>query len=259
MGLKNQYQLNKEIEELIQRKDSRNQKFSKTDIDFISRYSGSGGKARQGAGGRGVLDEFYTPDYICEYMYQLAVKYGYKKGHILEPSVATGKIIKPFYDRSNYKSITAFEINDLTKRICEISYPKVKVYSGYFETAFLMPDRFNVKMPKQKFTWLKNYPFDLIIGNPPYGQHKNRYSIHFKGKEKFKQIENFFMYKGMQLLKKGGLLVFITGSNFMRTGKTNLREKQMIGELAEFVDAFRLPKVFESSEVPTDILIFKRK
>jgi len=203
------------------------------------------------------LDEFYTPDYVCEYMYQLAIKYGYKKGHILEPSIATGNIIKPFYDNNNFKSFTAFERNNYTKRIAELTYPEIEIYNLLFETAFLLPDRFTTKMPKNQLTWLKQYPFDLVIGNPPYGQHGNMYSVSFTGSEKFKQIENFFMFKGLQMLKTGGLLIFITGSNFMRGN--NPIEKERIGKIADFVDAYRLPKVFKSTAIPTDILIFRKK
>jgi len=253
------HQLNKEIEAFIQNKDFKKESYSESDITYIQQYSGAGGKANQGAKGRAVLDEFYTPDYMCQYMYQLAVKHGYKKGHILEPSIATGKIIKPFYDNNNFKSITAFEISQFTKRISEITYPEIKIYDKYFETAFLKPDRYNTKLPKSELTWLKHFPFDLIIGNPPYGTHKNKYSVFFKGKDKFKQIETFFMYKSLQLLRKGGLMIFITSSNFLRTGNTNWKEKELMGTIAEFMDAYRLPKVFESSEVPTDILFFRKK
>ncbi len=63
----------------------------------------------------------------------------------------------------------------------------------------------------------------------------------------------------MKLLKPGGLLVFITASSFMRNDKTYNHEKKMIGKYAEFVDAYRMPKVFKDTAVPTDILIFRRK
>jgi hypothetical protein len=45
----------------------------------------------------------------------------------------------------------------------------------------------------------------------------------------------------------------------MRNDKTYSHEKEKIGELAEFVDAYRMPKVFKNTDVPTDILIFRRK
>jgi hypothetical protein len=67
------------------------------------------------------------------------------------------------------------------------------------------------------------------------------------------------MLKSLQLLKKNGILCFITGSNFIRNDKTYSHEKNLISEYAEFVDAYRMPKVFKNTDVPTDILIFRRK
>ena len=73
------------------------------------------------------------------------------------------------------------------------------------------------------------------------------------------QIELFFMYYSLQLLKPGGLLVFITGSNFLRNGISYQGEKMELEKICELVDAYRLPPVFSSTKVPTDIIVLKRK
>jgi hypothetical protein len=67
------------------------------------------------------------------------------------------------------------------------------------------------------------------------------------------------MYYGLQLLKPGGLLIYLTSSNFLRNGLTYNKSKDEIGKVAELVDAYRLPPVFRFSDVPTDIIVFKRK
>lgn len=252
----NQYQLNKEIENFIDNHDSQGKAYSLADIEFIQQYEGYGGLANKGAKERGLLDEYFTPIYIAEYMYKLAIKYGYDGGAVLEPAIATGNIINPLPKKTK---ITAFEINHYSKRVCELRFPRIKVYEQYFETAFLQTPRFVSKITNKKLTWLEDYPFSLVIGNPPYGGHKSRYSSYFTGIDKFKQLEIFFMYKSMQLLKKGGLLIFITSSGFMRNGISYNHEKQRIAKIADFVDAYRLPKVFRSTDVPTDILIFRKK
>lgn len=251
----NQYQLNKEIEAFIAKKDSKKESYSKDDIAYIQQYEGAGGQGSKGATGEGILYEFYTPDYICELMYKLAVHYGYDGGYVLEPSIATGRIIKPFLDKSK---IVGFEINSITRRIVEITYPKATVYEGYFETAFLKPSRFTSRVPEKELTWLEQYPFSLVIGNPPYGKYKNKYSSYFR-KPKMNQIEIFFMYYGLKLLKKDGLLIYLTSSNFLRNGITYNNEKEEIGKLAELVDAYRLPPVFKSSQVPVDIIIMRKR
>ena len=250
----NQLALNKKIEELIRSKDAKAESYSKDDKKLIVQYEGSGGQGSKGATGEGVLYEYYTPDYICELMWKLAYRYGYKPtGTVLEPSVGTGNMLKYAPDKSK---CYGFETNPISKRISEIIYPEAKIYNGYFETAFLQEPRFTARL-KNKLTWLEGYPYSLVIGNPPYGKYKNKYSSYFT-RPKMHQIELFFMYQGLQLLKPGGLLVFITGSNFLRNGITYQSEKLELEKYAQLLDAYRLPAVFKFSSVPTDIIVLKR-
>lgn len=231
--------------------------YTEADKEKLSQYQGIGGKGKEVGAQSGILNQYYTPVWVCECMYKLAKKYGFKGGSILEPSAATGNMIKPFYDRGDYNHIDAFEIDKLTAKICKILYPEVEVMNQYFETAFLEYPRFTSKARKP---WLKNYPYDLVIGNPPYGVHKNLYSGYFTGKDHFQQIEMFFIYKALQLLKTGGLLIYITSINFMSTGlKTYAAAKKQIGEIAEFVDAYRLPSVFDNTPICTDIIVLRKK
>jgi type I restriction-modification system DNA methylase subunit len=256
MAEKNQYQLNKEIESFIQNKDKRKESYSQADIEFIQKYEGSGGQGSKGATGEGILYEFYTPDYVVKLMWKLAFRYGFdKSGTVLEPSIATGRLIEPAPDKTK---CVGFEINSTSARIAEISFPGATIYRGYFETAFMQPERFTKRLSLSQLTWMKEYPFSLVIGNPPYGKYRNKYSSYFPT-PKMPQIEQFFMYYGLQLLKQGGLLIYLTSSNFLRNGLTYNKAKDEIGRFAELVDAYRLPPVFRFSVVPTDIIVFKRK
>jgi hypothetical protein len=251
----NPLKLNQQIESLILEKDKAGKPYSDADKKLIAQYEGSGGQGSKGATGEGVLYEFYTPEYICELMWKLAYRYGFKpSGTVLEPAMGNGKMLAFAPDKSK---CTGFEINPIAKRIAQILYPEATLYEGYFESAFLEPPRFTSRL-KGKVSWLTGYPFSLVIGNPPYGKYKNKYSSYFT-KPKMHQIELFFMYQGLQLLRSGGLLVYITGSNFMRNGISYQSEKAELEKLCDLVDAYRLPPVFKSSSVPTDILILKRK
>ncbi len=251
----NQFELNNKIEALIKKKDAAGDSYSQSDMDFIAQYEGSGGQGSKGASGEGVLYEFYTPEKICELMWLLAYRYGFKPhGTVLEPSVGTGKLLQ---HAPNKQKCYGFEINHTSRRITQIIYPEAKIYEGYFETAFLAPPRFTSPL-KNQMTWMDGYPFSLVIGNPPYGKYKNKYSSYFT-KPKMHQIELFFMYQGLQLLKPGGLLVYLTGSNFLRNGISYQSEKLEMEKLADILDAYRLPPVFKFSKVPTDIIVLKRK
>ena len=251
----NQFELNKQIQQLILKKDKAGETYSFDEKKFIAQYEGSGGQGSKGATGEGVLYEFFTPDFVCELMWKLAYRYGFKAGgSVLEPSVGTGNLLK--WAPNNSKCY-GFEINPISKRITEILYPDAKIHEGYFETAFLQEPRYTARL-KDKLTWLEGYPFSLVIGNPPYGKYKNKYSSYFT-KPKMHQIELFFMHYGLQLLKPGGIMVYLTGSNFLRNGITYQSEKLEIEKLADIVDAYRLPPVFKFSKVPTDIIVLKRK
>jgi hypothetical protein len=248
------YEQNTAIADLIQLKDQSGETYSQEDKDFIARYEGKGGQGKKGARGEGLLYEFYTPQYIVNLMWKLAYHWGYDGGSILEPAFATGRFFKEVKDE---KLMSGFEIDPTAFRIAEILYPQAQLFNNYFETAFLQAPRYTTKLSSKKLTWLQGYPFSLVIGNPPYGKHTNRYSSYFKT-PKMAQMELFFIYHGLRLLKKGGLMVYITSSNILRNGISYNREKVEIGKLARLMDAYRLPPVFKSSAVPTDILILKR-
>ncbi len=251
---KTQVKINTEIETLIDTKTS----FSKEEIEFMYKhYEGSGGQGSKGATGEGLLYEFFTPDYICELMWELAKKHGFKGGNILEPACATGRLITPSTD---YSKVVGFEINPYSAKIAELKHKGCTVYNDYFETAFLQQPRNSSRYGKkgQLETWLKEYPFDLVIGNPPYGIYNNTYSSYFPFEKKLAQMETVFMYWALKMLKEGGLMVFITAQAFMRTGNKYQYAKGVLGELCDLVDAYRLPSVFKFSEVPTDIIVLRR-
>lgn len=249
-----QFEVNQQIEALINHLDATSGKYSEQDKVLIARYSGSGGLGSKGASGQGTLYEYYTPDYIAEIMWELAREHGYESGPILEPSIGSGKLIAY---APKAEKVVGFEVNKYSARIAEILYPNAIIHRGYFETAFLGAPRFRTRM-KGAFTWLEEYPFSLVIGNPPYGIYRNLYSSYFKS-PKLQTLEIFFLYYGLKMLRQGGLLVYLLPSQFMRNGNKYDREKGLVSEMADIVDAYRLPPVFPRSQVPVDILILRKK
>jgi hypothetical protein len=246
----NQHTVNKQIETLVEQIEPNT--ITDPQKEFIRTYAGSGGLGSKGAKGEGLLYEFFTPDWLAERMAQLAYKHGFKKGSILEPSIATGELIRPFYN-DGHRDIVGFEINPTSTKISQLLYPEITLYNQYFETAFLQSPRFT---SKTKSPWIGN-DFDLVIGNPPFGVYKNQYSSYFNRKL-FKQIEILFIYQSLQVLKSGGLLVFLQSSNFLSNGEKYQYAKEQIGKIAKLVDAYRLPKVFATTDVPTDIMILEK-
>jgi type I restriction-modification system DNA methylase subunit len=234
---------------------------SEAEKKLLQNYEGMGGKIKEGAkssarGGDNPLYEFYTPQYIASAMFDLARKYGYKDSHkVLEPSCATGRLIEPVKDPSK---VTAFEITEATYRIAKLIYPNAKIYNQYFETAFMQQPKFRSKLTGKQVTWLKDYPFDMVIGNPPYGKYSGLFASYFL-MPRLKQVEHFFMYYGLKLLRSGGLLIYVIPQSFMRNGSTYNDMKQLMSKQTDLVDAYRLPPVFRSSSVPVDIIVLRKK
>lgn len=259
----NKYDINAQIRSLIDEHRSAGKAISdytQDDIDLMLQYSGDGGNKNADIEKGGALNEYYTPDFVCEIMYNLAKKYGYTKGKVLEPSCAIGNMIAPFVKNGDAVCVDAFEVNDYTAEICEARFAKsdilVNVRRDFYETAFLQPPRFTSRLPKEH-TSLGNAPYDVVIGNPPYGKHVNKYSSYFTGKEDFKQAEMFFISKSLDLLRAGGLLVFIVPCSVLANGIS--KETEIICAKSELVDAYRLPPVFGATNICTDIIVLRKK
>lgn len=249
VNYKNQYELNRAVEKLI---DEKGESRDYTDEEklFLNKYTGSGGLAKKGASGKGLLYEYYTPDPIIQKMWALAQKYGYSGGPILEPSVGIGRFLQ--YAPKG-ELIDAFEINMYSARICEILYPQANVKHAPFETMF-----FNGNVRKKGEDIEEKY--SLVIGNPPYGEFGGKYAGMGEAKAfGVTKYDQYFLLRGLHVLAPGGILSFIVPSAFLQNGKAYNEVKSRIADMAELVDAYRLPvDVFETTSIATDILIFKK-
>lgn len=184
-------------------------------------------------------------------MWGLAFKYGYTTGDVLEPSVGTGNFLK--YLPKGAKA-SGYETNHTAKRIAEILYPKASIVEKPFETIFYGG---NVHL-KDDFG---GPVYKLIIGNPPYGEFSGRYAG--MGEKKWTgalEYDQYFITRGLDLLKKDGLLVFIIPSSFLSNESKYNKLKEKIAIKAELMDAYRLPiRIFKTTNIGTDIVVFKRK
>lgn len=207
--------------------------------------------------GTGALYEFFTPDEVVKKMWQLIYENGFDGGNILEPALGSGRLLK--YAPKNC-NLTGFEINnenlEKAKSILTPNFNKVELLNQSFETSFLEPPRFNSKV-KKRVTWLSQYPFDLVIANPPYGKFTGLYKTHFSFSGQF---EHFFIEYSMKLAKSGAIGCFLIPSSFLRNGISYNSVKQRIFADNKLVDAYRLPNnIFKKTQIGTDILILKKK
>ncbi len=253
---KNAYELNKAIEEFIDHV-AMDGSLDPAQKAFIQNYSGYGGLEKFGASGKGLLYEYFTPTPLSIAMWGLAKKYGYDGGRFMEPSCGIGEFIKHAPDPSQ---ATGYEINEYSYKIAKLLYPSANIKLESFETAFIK----NRRSVKADVLTLPKYK--LVIGNPPYGEYAGLYAG--MGEAAYTKADNwidYFIFRGLDLLEKGGLLIFIIGTEVANGGHPWLQKgwtktKKDIAAKSEMLDAYRLPNgVFDRTDVLTDIIVLRKK
>ena len=109
--------------------------------------------------------------------------------------------------------------------------------------------------------------FDLVASNIPFGNFAIYDRAYSKGKDAAKReatraIHNYFFVKGLDCLREGGLLAFIT-SRGVADSPTNAPIREYLMEHSRLVSALRLPDGMFSenagTEVGSDLLILQKK
>jgi type I restriction-modification system DNA methylase subunit len=121
-------------------------------------------------------------------------------------------------------------------------HPEVKLILRSFETEFID------EKGNKKDEYLL---YDLVIGNPPYGEHRGLYKG--LGEEpKISKYEDYFVKRSLDSLRADGILAMVLPSGWLNRQK-NLQN-------ATIVEGFRLPNgAFAGTQIGTDIIILKKK
>lgn len=210
------------------------------DLKEICHQFKSGGTAKEG---RGILDEYYTDSRIVDAVRNL-IKDQFKNRQeisVLEPSVGTGNFLYAVKELGIKSNITAFEINETTAKIAKILHPEAHIHLRSFETEFI-EEKGNKKEFAEKY--------DLVIGNPPYGDHRGLYKG--LGEEpKISKYEDYFVKRSLDSLKPNGVLAMVLPSGWLN------RQAQL--KNADILEGFRLPNgAFAGTQVGTDIIILQK-
>lgn len=210
------------------------------DLKEVCNQFQSGGTAKEG---RGILDEYYTQNKIVDSVRNLIKDYFKIQNEIsvLEPSVGTGNFIYATHELSVNSKITGFEINETTAKIAKILHPEADINLRSFETEFI-----DEKGNKKDFS----QQYDLVIGNPPYGEHRGLYKG--LGEEpKISKYEDYFVKRSLDSLKPNGVLAMVLPSSWLN------RQSNFIN--ANILEGFRLPKgAFAGTQIGTDIIILRK-
>ena len=240
------------VHELLNSK--KDNEFTEEEKEILKRYEGAGGLDEEGRTVHGVLYEFYTPSKVVSKTWDIlktifnkitGKNFDETKLSILEPSGGTGRF---FHDYKKNDDIDIYEIDPISSRIAKILVPNANVINKAFQEHFLKDGRvqkeYNGKL------------YDIVIGNPPYGDYSGRYKGLGEGKE-HKRYEEYFIDRSLDTLKENGILAFILPSRFLDSGNSKIKEK--IAKKGQLITAYRLPNgIFNTTSIGTDIVIIRK-
>ena len=169
---------------------------------------------------------------------------------VLEPACGIGHFIAYTHPKAN---VVGYEINPTAKRICEILYPQATIIGKPFESHFFAG---NIHTKDQ----FDSQRFDVVIGNPPYGTFTGKYAgLGEKAYTKATQYDHYFITRGLDVLRPGGILCFIIPSAFLQNKSKYTPIKKRISQKAQLMTAYRLPQgMFPTTRIGTDIVVFKK-
>ena len=185
----------------------------------------------------------YTSEGIIRSIWSAIQRLGFTGGNIFEPGTGIGSFSMLMPDGIHETSrFTGVEFDAPTALIARLLSPDQQIHHDDFI--------------KRKFP--KNY-FDVNVGNPPFSQTKILGDAEY-AKHGF-MLHDFFFAKGIDLVRPGGLQVFVTSKGTM--DKKTDRARKFLSDRADLIGAIRLPSTaFEGNagtSVVTDVIFLKKR
>ena len=198
-----------------------------------------------------ILTSFYTPPEIVTTIANALHESGISPSRFLDPSAGMGEFVSAFQQiTSKDATFMSFEKDLITGKLLAHLYPENNLIIRGFEE---IESRYN------------NH-FDVISSNIPFGDVAAFDASFVKNKDKVKQqstrtIHNYFFIKGVDTLREGGVLAFITSQGVMNSPQ-NEAIRQWLMDRTNLVSAVRLPNnLFVDSantEVGSDLIILQK-
>ncbi len=197
-----------------------------------------------------ILTAFYTPPEIVQVIAESLYENGISPTRFLDPSAGLGEFISAFKNQNETAQVTGIEKDLLTGKLLSHLYPNDKMRVMGFEE---IENRYN------------NH-FDVVSSNIPFGDVAAFDISYLKSKNKVKQqasrsIHNYFFLKGIETLREGGILAFITSHGVMNSPK-NESVRRWLMENSNLVSSIRLPnnlfRGYAGTEVGSDLIVLQK-
>ena len=191
-----------------------------------------------------VLTSFYTDTRIVAAISDALTATDLQIRRCLDPSAGMGAFTETFAKKAG--TVDAMEKDLLTARISQAIHPygqgNIIVRQAPFEAIGELED-------KDKY--------DLITSNIPFGDFMVYDREYSKGKDILKRestraIHNYFFVKGLDCIKEGGILAFITSQGVLDSPR-NEAIRCYLMQNSRLISALRLPSGMFSDNAGTDV------
>ena len=189
-----------------------------------------------------VLTSFYTPGEVVNAINNAFIENRLAFGSVLDPSAGNGAFTAVKGER-----YTLVEKDLITSKILAALHPDKKVIPGPFEN---VPARLN-------------NAFNLVTSNIPFGDLKvfdagyiNSNNVNLV--RSANAIHTYFFEKGLDMLRNGGMLAFITSTGVMDSERHSDVRRHLLSR-ALLVSAVRLPEnTFSDTKAQSDLIILQK-
>ena len=196
-----------------------------------------------------VLTAFYTPKEITDTLAGVLAGQGIMPVQLLEPSAGMGAFVDSMLRYVPQADVMAFEKDLLTGRMLRYLHPDLKVRIEGFE---------KIERPF-------NGHFDLALSNIPFGdiavfdaEYEKRSLMH---RAAAKKIHNYFFLKGIDAVRDGGIVAFLTSQGVLDSESNNGTRFLMMRN-ADLLSVVRMPNNLftenANTEVGCDLIILQK-
>lgn len=203
-----------------------------------------------------VLTAFYTPEEFVRTLFEMLSCHAqcmcdinvYKR--FLDPAAGNGVFVKNASAvLSPEMTSVAYEIDYLTSKILhhQVEEKKIKVRNFGFET-----------IPADELGTYDLVSTNVPFGNIPVYDKDYKKSGNAARRDAAKMIHRYYMMKGLDCLRNGGIEAFITTSNYLNNDTEQLAE---VLSKARLIGAYRLPNnMFKEAgtEVGSDLIVLQK-
>ena len=191
-----------------------------------------------------VLTSFYTDTRIVSAISDALASTNLQVRRCLDPSMGMGAFAEIFARQAGV--VDAMEKDLLTARISQALHPYGK------SNVFVRNE------PFEAIGELENKDkYDLVTSNIPFGDFMVYDREYSKGKDTLKRestraIHNYFFVKGLDCIKEGGLLAFITSQGVLDSPRNEAIRRYLM-QNSRLISALRLPSGMFSDNAGTDV------